>query len=74
MKKKEVEKFVDEVGLPLYEELTKIDKETNKWIDTHPAVLTEFIRTKPFLPLSKNEFYDTRENMKRDKLLKKKKQ
>lgn len=27
MKKKEVEEFVDEVGLPLYEELTKIDKE-----------------------------------------------
>ena len=27
MKKKEVEKFVDEVGLRLYEELTKIDKE-----------------------------------------------
>ena len=27
MKKKEVEKFVDEVGLRLYEELSKIDKE-----------------------------------------------
>ena len=44
MKKKEVEKFVDEVGLPLYEELTKIDKEANKWVDSHPEFVTEEIR------------------------------
>lgn len=30
MKKEEVEKFVDEVGLPLYEELTRLDKMDNQ--------------------------------------------
>jgi hypothetical protein len=59
MKKKEIKKFVDEIGFPLYAELTKIDNQQWKGHD------------KPFLPLSKNEFCDTRENMERDKLLRK---
>lgn len=33
MKKKEVEKFVDEVGLPLYEELTRLDR-NERWTTT----------------------------------------
>lgn len=54
MKKKEVEKFVNEVGLPLYEELTRLDKIDNEQWEGHD---------KPFLPLSKNEFYDTEKPM-----------
>ena len=65
--------------------VVKLDKLTDdmfiankyKWLELEKLVPPEantgveiLQRYKPFFPLSKNEFYDTKENMKRDKLLK----